>query len=168
MLPECHCCLPAMVHDTNGQCHVARLWPAVPLIEELFTQESLWINLQRLSCFDTFLSAWGNRQQDAGEFLAAFLRWTQPLCVHLRWKRRVWVDQVVETADEGSRFTPPTICAPAHAKKISLQQLVDSWASYMGMSTAFVHSGKLVNLHLDRFRSVHSCLLYTSPSPRDA
>ena len=126
------------------------------LIEELFTQESLCINLQQLNCFEPLLLTWGNRQQDAGEFLAAFLRWTQPLCVHLQWKRRMQIDHVVETADEGSRFTPPTVSAPATVKKIGLQQLVDSWASGTGMSTAFVHSGKLVNLHLDRYCSAHS------------
>ena len=43
-----------------------------PLIEELFTQESLWINLQRLSCFDAFLSAWGTGSRTLGNSLPPF------------------------------------------------------------------------------------------------
>ena len=98
----------------------------------------------------------GAGKRPTGEFLGAFLRWTKPLCLHLHWKRRVQVGPTVETVDEGSRYTPPTVYVTADVKKISLQKLVDNWASYMGMSTAFLHSGKLVNIHLDRYHSARS------------
>lgn len=90
--------------------HLLEYGQAFSLFAQLFYEESLWVSLKNLDTFRPFLAAWGNAQQDAGEFLGSFLSWTQPLCANLHWKRRVQVGQAVNTADEGSRHTPPTQC----------------------------------------------------------
>ena len=119
---------------------------AARILMDLCTRSSLWVDTRDLECWSAWLAQWDDgRQHDSHEFLKAFLAFVQPPALTGSWVRKMHSDNRIKIMDHG------TACH-AHAKKVSLQELIDEWHTYMGMITAFERDSPLLCFQIDRFK----------------
>ena len=125
---------------------------------DLCSQESLWVNLDSFKTFQPFLQDWRQgRQQDVHEFTQAFLHWMKPKSIGVSWHSRLEREGIVQISDSGAKWTPPTLStSDPTCKHVHVQELIDSWQTYRGMSTSFQTDSRIIGVHVDRYALDHS------------
>ena len=125
---------------------------------DLCSQESLWVSLDALKTFQPFLQDWcQGRQQDVHEFTQAFLHWMKPPSIGVSWHSRLEREGIVQISDSGAKWMPPTVStSDPTCKHTHVQELLDGWQTYRGMSASFQTDSRIIGVHVDRYALDHS------------
>ena len=113
------------------------------------------VNVFSCEWMSSVLSQWprSDVQGDPVEFLSFLIR---GLCLpgfEWQWERRVQIGLHFSVRDQSASCSPLVMYIDpeqAHADKISLQQLIQTWHEYMGMHTALTGNPRIVCIHVDR------------------
>ena len=99
------------------------------------------------------------RQQDVHEFTQAFLHWMKPPSIGVSWHSRLEREGegIVQISDSGAKWMPPTVStSDPTCKHTHVQELLDGWQTYRGMSTSFQTDSRIIGVHVDRYALDHS------------
>ena len=112
-------------------------------------------HLPDVDWFQQILTSWEGEgaQGDPVEFMTHMLQGLGLSGLDWTWERRVQLGAATSVRDKSDRLTPITLHLDpelSHAGWIRLDTMIQTWANYLGMSTALCQHTPLVCFHIDR------------------